>query len=145
MADHDKTSEPHGAGMRTMYIVWAWLLALTALEVFLAYLQVPLLVMLLSLIGLSMVKAALIVAYFMHMKFEGWICKVLIAPTIPLMCVVFFALVPDIASNDRMNHEIADQLDPLDGDVTRIGTGSRNKVKPEYAEAGADGAPAAGH
>ena len=70
MADHDKTSEPHGAGMRTMYIVWAWLLALTALEVFLAYLQVPLLVMLLSLIGLSMVKAALIVAYFMHMKFE---------------------------------------------------------------------------
>ena len=90
-----------------------------------------------GLLLMAFMKGFLIFMYFMHMKFEGWICKVLIAPTIPLMLVVFFALVPDIASNDRMNHQIADQLDPVDGEIARIGTGSRNKSHaPEGFEAG---------
>ena len=50
--------------------VWITLLILTAAEVFLAYEQVPTMIMLTALIGLSVVKAALIIAYFMHLKFE---------------------------------------------------------------------------
>ena len=50
--------------------VWIVLLALTAVEVFLAYEQVPTMIMLTALLGLSVVKAALIIAYFMHLKFE---------------------------------------------------------------------------
>jgi len=109
MADHDKTSEPHGAGMRTMYIVWAWLLALTALEVFLAYLQVPLLVMLLSLIGLSMVKAALIVAYFMHMKFERLNLALTIIPAFVACILLLNAFFPDAMRLTRIgvNREVA--------------------------------------
>lgn len=60
----------NGTGMRTMYVIWGWLLALTIIEVVLAYFQVPLLIMLVVLIGLSLIKAVLIVAYFMHLKFE---------------------------------------------------------------------------
>ncbi|MCP3917848.1 MAG: cytochrome C oxidase subunit IV family protein [bacterium] len=89
-----------------------------------------------GLLIMAFMKGFLIFMYFMHMKFEGWIVKCLIAPTIPLMLVVFFSLVPDIASNDRMNHDIADQLDPVNGEIAEIGTGSRNKA---HAPAGDGG------
>ena len=50
--------------------VWAALLVLTGVEVVLAYLQTPLVIMLTVLLGLSVIKAVLIIAYFMHLKFE---------------------------------------------------------------------------
>ena len=59
----------HG-GMRVMYVVWVWLLVLTILEVALAYFKVPTSVMLIALMAMSLGKAALIVAWFMHMKYE---------------------------------------------------------------------------
>ncbi len=59
-----------GAATLTFARVWITLLVLTGVEVFLAYEQVPVLIMLVALIGLSVVKAALIIAYFMHLKFE---------------------------------------------------------------------------
>ena len=59
----------HG-GMRVMYVVWVWLLVLTILEVLLAYFKVPTSVMLIALLGMSIGKAGLIVAWFMHMKYE---------------------------------------------------------------------------
>src|SRR5215210_6538471 len=55
---------------RLFSIVWGWLLILTGVEVFLAYKQVSLHVMLTILIGLSVIKAVLIVAYLMHLRFE---------------------------------------------------------------------------
>jgi cytochrome c oxidase subunit 4 len=58
------------ATMPTFAKVWIALLAMTGVEVLLAYEQVPTLIMLTALIGLSVVKAALIIAYFMHLKFE---------------------------------------------------------------------------
>jgi len=61
-------SEHHGN--RIYLTVWFWLLALTAVEVFLAYKQLPLKTMLVLLMGLSLVKAAMIIAYFMHLRFE---------------------------------------------------------------------------
>ena len=57
---------------KTQYFwVWGGLLVLTAIEVFLAYEQLftPI-KMLLILLGLSVIKAALIILYFMHLKFE---------------------------------------------------------------------------
>ena len=50
--------------------VWAALLVMTGIEVYLAYQNLALLRMLSILMGLSLIKAALIIAYFMHMKFE---------------------------------------------------------------------------
>jgi cytochrome c oxidase subunit 4 len=59
-----------GATTMTFAKVWVTLLILTGAEVFLAYEQVPTLIMLTILVGLSIIKAALIIAYFMHLKFE---------------------------------------------------------------------------
>jgi len=50
--------------------VWAALLVMTGMEVYLAYQNMELIRMLSILMGLSLIKAALIIAYFMHMKFE---------------------------------------------------------------------------
>ena len=50
--------------------VWVALLIMTGIEVYLAYQNLELIRMLSILMGLSLIKAALIIAYFMHMKFE---------------------------------------------------------------------------
>jgi cytochrome c oxidase subunit IV len=62
----------HAEGGQRLYaLVWIGLLALTATEVLLAYAQVlSLKGMLVVLMSLSIVKAGLIVAYFMHLRFE---------------------------------------------------------------------------
>ena len=63
--------------------VWIALLAMTGIEVLLAYEQVPTLIMLTALLGLSVIKAALIIAYFMHLKFERFSLFLTLFP----MCV----------------------------------------------------------
>ena len=69
MSDH--IEEIHVGGTTgTFAKVWIALLFMTGIEVLLAYEQVPAMIMLTALLGLSIVKAALIIAYFMHLKFE---------------------------------------------------------------------------
>ena len=70
MSAHSEEVEHVGATTGTFAKVWLALLAMTGIEVFLAYEQVPTLIMLTVLVGLSVIKAALIIAYFMHLKFE---------------------------------------------------------------------------
>src|ERR1039458_4923350 len=70
MSTHVEETHIHGPGIPTFAKVWAALLAMTAIEVFLAYMQTPMMIMLTALLGLSVIKAALIIAYFMHLKFE---------------------------------------------------------------------------
>ena len=67
---HDVTAI-HDESKAQYFWVWGGLLVLTAIEVFLAYEQLftPI-KMLLILLGLSVIKAALIILYFMHLKFE---------------------------------------------------------------------------
>ncbi len=74
--------------------VWGGLLALTAIEVYLGYQNLPPMKMLFILLGLSIVKAALIILYFMHMKFEVRRMRyVLMTALIVCLCLmsVFFA------------------------------------------------------
>ena len=56
-------------------------------------------------------KGILIYTYFMHMKFEGWIVKCLIAPTPILIAVVVFALMPDVSNNEQLVYPVGSQLD----------------------------------
>lgn len=56
-------------------------------------------------------KGHLIFTWFMHMKFEGWIVKGLVAPTIPLVAILIFANMPDTSLNDDMLYPIGSQLD----------------------------------
>ena len=50
--------------------VWGALLLLTGVEVYLGYQNMEPLKMLFILLGLSIIKSALIILYFMHLKFE---------------------------------------------------------------------------
>lgn len=57
-------------GKAQFFWVWGALLVMTGFEVFLAYQNMEPVRMLSILMGLSILKAGLIIAYFMHMKFE---------------------------------------------------------------------------
>jgi caa(3)-type oxidase subunit IV len=79
-----------------MVLVWFALLAITALEVALAYFHVfSTGVMLLILMALSFVKAGLIVAYFMHIKFERMSLALSLFPATLLLIAALFAFFPD--------------------------------------------------
>src|SRR3712207_9191382 len=73
-------------GVKLFLNVLLGLLVLTVVEVFLAYIHVPLSIMLTLLIGLSLVKAAMIIAYFMHLRFERMSLVLTLIPTL-VVCI----------------------------------------------------------
>ncbi len=88
MSDH---SESHSA----LFIkVWVALLVLTLVEILLAYIQFGQVAMVTMLMGLSLVKTALIMAYFMHLKFDkpalSWILCVPMVACLLIMVGYFF-------------------------------------------------------
>jgi caa(3)-type oxidase subunit IV len=85
------------ASQRPLMIkVWIGLLALTLVEVVLAYVQLRQTLMLTLLMGFSLVKAAMIMGYFMHLKFDRPALTWLLVPALVSMVVVMLAyLLPD--------------------------------------------------
>ena len=87
----------HGAhsamGNRLVLTVWTWLVLITFVEVFLAYIKLGVTTMLTLLLAFSLVKAALIIAYFMHLRFEKrslvWTLIPAMVVTIGLLSVFF--------------------------------------------------------
>ena len=91
MSEHVEEMTVHGPGIPTFAKVWAGLLILTGVEVLLAYLQTPLLIMLTVLLGLSVIKAVLIIAYFMHLKFERLSLFLTLFPML-IFCIVLMLI-----------------------------------------------------
>jgi cytochrome c oxidase subunit 4 len=88
--------EHDGSGMRLYLWVWIWLLALTALEIVLALVQIlPTRGMLVLLMVLSFVKAGLIVAYFMHLRFEQRTLVLSLIPSVLAVIALLFVFFPD--------------------------------------------------
>jgi cytochrome c oxidase subunit IV len=75
--------------------VWAVLLILTGAEVYLAYQNMELIRMLTILMGLSVIKAALIIAYFMHMKFEVSAMKWVAMSSLVFCLAMMLVFLPD--------------------------------------------------
>jgi cytochrome c oxidase subunit IV len=71
------------------------LLGLTLVEVLLAYFKVPLTIMLTILMGLSIIKAALIVAYFMHLRFERMSLVLTLVPMLVVCICLLLIFFPD--------------------------------------------------
>lgn len=82
-------------GVKLFFNVLLGLLALTVIEVFLAYIHVPLTLMLTILIGLSLIKAAMIIAYFMHLRFERMSLVLTLIPTLVVCICLLFIVFPD--------------------------------------------------
>src|SRR5437868_15041811 len=85
----------HGATTGTFTKVWSVLLALTAVEVFLCYKQLPTLTMLTALVGLSVIKAALIIGYFMHLKFQRFSLFLTLFPMLIFCILMMLVFMPD--------------------------------------------------
>ncbi len=90
-------AERHSVGGTRLFVgIWGWLLGLTAFEVFLAYLRLPSVIMLTILAGISLIKAALIVSYFMHLRFERLGLFLLLIPAMVFcICMMLIMFFPD--------------------------------------------------
>ena len=97
MSAHGNGSESHAVGSTGLFVtVWVWLAVITGLEVFLAYLKLEPTLMLTLLVVLSLVKAALIVAYFMHLRYEKLSLTFMLIPaTIFCICMILIFFMPD--------------------------------------------------
>jgi cytochrome c oxidase subunit 4 len=86
------TIEAHHGPTNKLFIwVWVWLCVLTGIEVLLAYLRLDPHPMLILLVGLSLIKSALIVAYFMHLRFEKIGLFLVIVPSL-VFCLVMILI-----------------------------------------------------
>jgi len=109
MSAHAEEHE-HFAGSNKLFIsVWIWLLVLTGIEVFLGYIHLPLLYMLTILMGLSIIKAVLIVAYFMHMKFERLSLILTIVPMLVVCICLLLAFFPDSFRSSAMRYQFKEK------------------------------------
>src|SRR4051812_35889483 len=80
-----------GATTGTFGKVWVTLLLLTGIEAFLCYKQLPTITMLTLLVGLSVIKAALIIGYFMHLKFERFSLFLTLFPML-IFCILLMLI-----------------------------------------------------
>jgi cytochrome c oxidase subunit 4 len=93
MSEH---ADEHFAGSNKLFIsIWMWLVGLTLVEIFLAYKTMAIHIMLTILLGLSIIKAALIVAYFMHLKFERLSLILTIVPMLVICICLLMVFFPD--------------------------------------------------
>src|SRR5215470_549529 len=103
MSAHAETE--HFAGSNKLFIsVWIWLLALTGFEVFLGYIHLPVVYMLVILMGASIVKAALIVAYFMHLRFERLNLILTIVPALVVASCLLLVFFPDSFRSQELRY-----------------------------------------
>jgi cytochrome c oxidase subunit 4 len=89
-------AHPHPT-TKVFVTVWIGLVVLTFLEVWLAYIHLNLTLMLVLLIGLSAVKAAMIMSYFMHLRYERLSLTLWLVPAL-VICICLMAIMfPDAA------------------------------------------------
>jgi len=98
--------DAHFAGTNKLFIsIWGWLVALTLIEIFLAYRPMPIHFMLTILLGLSIIKAALIVAYFMHLKFERFSLIITLIPMLVICICLLFVFFPDSFRSSELRYK----------------------------------------
>jgi cytochrome c oxidase subunit 4 len=97
MSDHATAhiEEAEHGTIKSFAVVWIILLVFTAIEVLLAYEQVQPIIMLTALVGLSVIKAALIIAYFMHLKFERFSLFLTLFPMLIFCILMMLVFMPD--------------------------------------------------
>jgi|SRR5215472_7274221 len=85
----------HVGSTKLFVNVWIALLAITFFEVFLAYIDMRRDLMLIILMGGSIVKAALIIAYFMHLRFERLSLVLTLIPAMVICLTLLAIFFPD--------------------------------------------------
>jgi cytochrome c oxidase subunit 4 len=91
----ERVREQHRHHAKAQFLwVWVALLVMTAFEVYLTYQNMAPVKMLTILMGLSLIKAALIIGFFMHLRYEisrmKWITMCAVVACLILMTIFFF-------------------------------------------------------
>jgi caa(3)-type oxidase subunit IV len=95
LAIEERVAQQHRHHKKGLFFwVWGGLLVLTAIEVWLTYQNMQPKPMLTILMGLSLIKAALIIGFFMHLKYEislmKWLTMCSVIGCLILMTIFFF-------------------------------------------------------
>ncbi len=100
----------HFEGSTKLFLsVLGGLLGLTLIEVYLGYIHLRLDLMLIIVMGLSIIKAALIMAYFMHLRFERMSLVLTLVPILIVCICLLFVFFPDsFRSHDLRAIKVAD-------------------------------------
>ena len=77
------------------WMVWLSLAVLTVVELMVAQVQGARAFVVFSLCALALVKAALVAAYFMHLKFEKYALILIVVSPLLLAGILYVGLVPD--------------------------------------------------
>jgi cytochrome c oxidase subunit 4 len=81
------------------WLVWLSLAVLTIVELVAAQAPMPRAAIIFSLCALALAKAALVAAYFMHLKFEkGALILIVLSPLL-LSAILYVGLVPDATTH----------------------------------------------
>ena len=92
MSEQGSGSEGHQVGSPKLFLtVWVMLAGLTGIEVLLGYEELEPKLMLTLLVILSVIKVGLIVAYFMHLKFERLSLSLALIPA-TIFCIMMMVL-----------------------------------------------------
>jgi cytochrome c oxidase subunit IV len=91
----ERVAEEHRHHKKGQFFwVWGALLVMTAMEVYLTYQNLEPIRMLTILMGLSLIKAALIIGFFMHLRYEvsrmKWLTMCSVVACLILMTIFFF-------------------------------------------------------
>jgi cytochrome c oxidase subunit 4 len=80
-------------------MVWLALLVLTIVELYAAQAPLPRAAVVFSLCTLALAKAALVAAYFMHLKFEKAALILIVLSPLLLSAILYIGLVPDATTH----------------------------------------------
>jgi len=81
--------------------VWLALLILTILELGVTKLPIPKFIEIFALCALALTKAAMVAAYFMHLKFERGALILIVMSPLLLSAILYIGLVPDAITHIR--------------------------------------------
>ena len=86
----------HTGGYRIYAVTWFWLLAITVVELAIVLMHVPKIVLATALIIMALFKAWLIVAYFMHLRYERLsLVYAVMVPMVFLAVILWTGTFPD--------------------------------------------------
>lgn len=99
MARTGRPAGAHEGGYRIYAVTWGWLLAITLLELGVVFLGIPKVLLATTLIVMAVLKAGLIMAYFMHLRYEKLsLVYAVVVPMFFLAIVLFSGVGPDALS-----------------------------------------------
>jgi len=89
------------------WLIWLYLFILTVIEIAVIFTPVAKLLIVIALVSLALVKATLVAAYFMHLRFEARTLALIALVPLFLGALLIFILIPD---HSAVAHKTADSV-----------------------------------